>query len=290
MNRICPIMGLLLLVTNVSVSAGTQTTAATKTAENTKEQTTSENAEEQTTQKSTEGQTPSALSQTWLSTFELGYKRQNDYDDEGNRTFNKNSYIASLNVNGRWNYNDGFLPDDWYFSWLPDDLLHLETGVIFSEAPSAEEKTSIKPTTFNTVTHSVDAYTDLTLGKNMDNYATFNVGLKLGLRTLDNAVSSDELARYWGPGVEFNVYSQDIREGRNTRPRGSLKAYWTRFSDYGTRSGQNVWLIQARFKLAENKPYIISLDAELDKNERDNYSVSFIVRQDTDDLLKFFGF
>ncbi|CAM3928845.1 hypothetical protein VA7868_00460 [Vibrio aerogenes CECT 7868] len=230
----------------------------------------------------------SELRKNWLSTFELGYKRQNNYKEEGERSFDKNSYLAALSVNGRW-YND----NNWFnllsLEWLPIDLLGMETKVTFSEAPSAQKKDGIKPTNFNAVTNSVDAYTTLRMGKALDKYNSMNLGLTLGLRTLDDAVSSDELTRYWGPGIEFNVYSQAISQGLNTQPRGSLKAYWTRFSDYATRSGQNVWMIQARFQLIEAQPYIISLDAELDKNERDNYSVSFIVRQDTSTLLSFLG-
>ncbi|MGI2900672.1 hypothetical protein [Shewanella algae] len=111
-----------------------------------------------------------------------------------------------------------------------------------------------------------------------------------GLSSLPVIYYLEQLFRYYGGGLEFNLYSDTILRDQNALPRAKVGGYFLRTTNYSSLSDINFFRISAQFQLVENKPFLVGFDANLGPDDLDDYSVTFSIRQNTEDLLKFFGF
>lgn len=223
----------------------------------------------------------------WISAFELGYKQQNGYDDNGNRTgFDQGGITGSLKLNGRWK-------NSWGWN---DAVTNFEVGVVFGKNPTVnEDKPDPENTKFNDVTDTIDGYLKFLWSpghfmatENGDSVLSF--AFLTGIRSLDEAQEGNELARYYGGGLEFNLYKEGVALNQNALPRAKIGSYYVRTSNYGAMTDVGLWVIQAQYQLVEDKPFLLGFKANLGPDELDDYSVTLSVRQDTAELLRFFGF
>ncbi|RPA64107.1 hypothetical protein EGC86_02210 [Shewanella frigidimarina] len=223
----------------------------------------------------------------WISSFELGYKHQNGYDEEGNRTgFDQGGITGSLKLNGRWK-------NSWGWS---DAVTNFEVGVVFEQYPTVnEDKPDPEVSEFNDVTDAIDGYLKFLYSPGHfmateDGDSVLSFAVLAGVRSLDEASPGNELARYYGGGLEFNLYSMGFSKYQNGLPRARVGTYFVRTSNYGVREDVNVWVIQAQYQLVEDKPFLLGFNANLGPDDLDDYSVTLSVRQDTAKLMSFFGF
>ncbi|QQX80226.1 hypothetical protein JK628_22625 [Shewanella sp. KX20019] len=226
-------------------------------------------------------------SNRWISSFELGYKQQNGYDDDGKRTgFDQGGITGSLKLNGRWR-------NSWGWS---DAVTNFEVGVAFGQNPTVnEEKSDPDAAGFNDVTDTIDGYMKFLYSpghimatQNGDSVLSF--AALAGIRSLDEATPGNELARYYGGGLEFNLYNQGVEKDNNALPRARIGGYFVRTSNHGAMTGVNLWVVQAQYQLVADKPFLLGFKANLGPDDLDDYSVTLSVRQDTAKLLSFFGF
>ncbi|ACJ26968.1 hypothetical protein swp_0124 [Shewanella piezotolerans WP3] len=226
-------------------------------------------------------------SNRWISSFELGYKQQNGYDDDGKRTgFDQGGVTGSLKLNGRWK-------NGWGWS---DAVTNFEVGVAFGQNPTVnEEKSDPNAAGFNDVTDTIDGYMKYLYSPghfmataNGDSVLSF--AALAGIRSLDEATQGNELARYYGGGLEFNLYSAGVEENSNALPRARVGGYFVRTTNHGAMTDVNLWVIQAQYQLVADKPFLLGFKANLGPDDLDDYSVTLSVRQDTAKLLSFFGF
>ncbi|MDL2196917.1 hypothetical protein [Shewanella algae] len=223
----------------------------------------------------------------WLSSFELGYKQQNSYNEAGERSgFDQGGVTASFMLNGRWQ-------NAWGWN---DAVTNFEVGVLFEKSPTVtEKKPNFADTSFNDVTDSIDGYLKFLwspggIAASNNGDSVLSLAILTGVRSLDEAKQGNELARYYGGGLEFNLYSDTILRDQNALPRAKVGGYFLRTTNYSSLSDINFFRISAQFQLVENKPFLVGFDANLGPDDLDDYSVTFSIRQNTEDLLKFFGF
>ena len=227
-------------------------------------------------------------SNRWISSFELGYKQQNGYDDDGKRTgFDQGGITGSLKLNGRWK--------NWAFGW-DDSVTNFEIGVAFGQNPTVnEEKSDPNAAGFNDVTDTIDGYMKYLYSPGhfmatASGDSVLSFAALAGIRSLDEATQGNELARYYGGGLEFNLYSTGVEENSNALPRARVGGYFVRTTNHGAMTDVNLWVIQAQYQLVADKPFLLGFKANLGPDDLDDYSVTLSVRQDTAKLLSFFGF
>ncbi|MEZ9197911.1 hypothetical protein [Shewanella sp. 10N.286.54.B9] len=223
----------------------------------------------------------------WISSFELGYKQQNGYDDDGKRTgFDQGGVTGSLKLNGRWK-------NGWGWS---DAVTNFEVGVAFGQNPTVnEEKPDPDAAGFNDVTDTIDGYMKYLYSPGhfmatASGDSVLSFAALAGIRSLDEATQGNELARYYGGGLEFNLYSTGVEENSNALPRARVGGYFVRTTNHGAMTDVNLWVIQAQYQLVADKPFLLGFKANLGPDDLDDYSVTLSVRQDTAKLLSFFGF
>ncbi|WP_411993170.1 hypothetical protein [Agarivorans sp. DSG3-1] len=234
---------------------------------------------------STSGDTGTKTKSRYVSSFELGYQRLNGYDDEGKSTgLSESGAIVDLRINGRW--QPKFLGDD-------DQLVNGETSIRFGKTPTTTDKGSATATGFNDVTDAVDAQLKLNFSPGYflagpDGALSFG-GLG-GFRSRAEAISGNELSSYWGYGLEFNMYSNEIEEGSNALPRGRISYYRVKAEEFGTYKDTWINSIHAHYLLVEDKPFLVGIKANFGPADSDDYAINFSIRQSGEELLKFFGF
>ncbi|MEO3737781.1 hypothetical protein [Shewanella baltica] len=226
----------------------------------------------------------------WISSFELGYKQQNGYNEIGERTgFDQGGVTGSFKLNGRWQARNK-LP-------VISAIANFEIGVIFGKNPTVNDNIpESNEAKFNDVTDSIDGYIkglyspSWDFMRSDDGDSVLSFAALGGLRSLDETTQGNELARYYGGGLEFNLYSEGILINQNALPRARVSSFYIRTTDYGSLQDIGLWRIQAQFQLVKDKPFLIGFEANLGPDDLDDYSVTISVRQSTDSLLKFFGF
>lgn len=228
-------------------------------------------------------------SSRWLSSLTFGYQQLTGYDEFKDSTgLDQSGFIADLNVNGRWR------PD--YFRFDTRAIVSAEAGMKLGQTPTTidETKSQTTPSGFNDVSDSIDGYIKILyspggflVSQNGD--SVLSLGGVIGFNNRDEASKGNELTRYWGVGIDFNMYDKDATKEPNQLPRGNLSIYWMRPEEYAEIKDPNVFSIHAQYQLVEKIPFLVGIKANLGPDDKDDFAVTFTFRFTGQKIIDFFS-
>ncbi|TPV53860.1 hypothetical protein FJ444_20230 [Aestuariibacter sp. GS-14] len=258
------------------------------------------------------------ISSSWVNQFMVGYSINSSYNkDKEHEGLGERSPFAQFGFDGRWvsdNYN----------------ILHWEIGGLFASSPAligddetqpaedtttdntdssaeipaetpAEAPTNNTPEkpTFNDVSDSLDIYTKVTVNfwtddndKELRDY--FTVGGLAGFKTRESITDEqDAVVFYYGILSEYLYFGKNMRNARNSIPRGKVWLGYLNFEEYGGLEDQKRLLIRGEWQLNSDENadpndgrFVVGVKANLGKGA-DDVGIFFAYRSGFDSIKSF---
>jgi hypothetical protein len=212
-----------------------------------------------------------------------------DYNDEDkSEGFNKKRLYANINIDTRSEKNASLMfGDGWVFN-TGIDIKFLGTAV--------NDTNKTNPTSFSDVSDTVDLSYYIQCVPEMGRFSRdknlsseLGVIFRIGVLSRDNVgKDSSTVDTYYDAGLRYTFFTgQPYSNGIVTQsPNLTIGGYYRKYSDYNKFNDKGRYIVDFKYKVTE-KVYI-GAEANIGEGEDELY-LTFNIRNDLRDLLKFFG-
>ncbi|WDE07657.1 hypothetical protein SG34_012625 [Thalassomonas viridans] len=256
----------------------------------------------------------------WASQFLLGYMQQSSYEinedgDAVSKGLQQGGALAQFSFNGRWILKDESIKDT--FSTLTNPgLFNVDLGFVFSQSgvcnPDKKPEDDSEPepkllsksnetvncgnVKFNDVSDSFDVYAKFLWSPTgmkylrSDNYdSVLSFGPMLGFKSKNvRSENGDSINSYYGVGLEYNLYNQNIMTHGNDNPRARLTLARLKYEEYASPD-EDEWrfVIVGHYHPVADNDFVVGFRANLGKGT-DDVGVFIGVEKTAEELLSFF--